>query len=340
MTENTTAETAVITEAPSKQRSVGQKKGTVIDIKSLMEAGAHFGHQREKWNPKMMQYIFGEKNGVHILDLDQTVSKWEIARKFVADRASLGASILFVGTKAQIRDVVRQEAERCGAFYVNTRWLGGTLTNFGTIKKSIERMKKIEDLLERSLIPDSKVRIAKKERVAMQKQLDTLLANLGGIRDMRKQPDVAIIFDTVKEDLAVAESRTLKIPVVALCDSNCDPTEIDLPIPANDDATKSVTLFASALADAVIEGFEIFKINAPAMAAAMLDGSAAMEEPAPRTERKRPGGNRDRNDRGGDRGGQRRGSDRNSSGGDRSSTEKPAEAKPAEANSTEGVTAA
>lgn len=242
---------------------LGEKSGVDVSIKSLLDAGAHFGHQTERWNPKMLPYIFGERNGVHIINLDYTVRKWDIARKFILDRVSLGGTVLFVGTKPQSREIISREAKRSGSFFVTSRWLGGTLTNLQTIKHSIERMKKLEELLHAAEQPETKVRLAKKEKLSITRQLEKLDANIGGIRNMKKQPDVLFVVDIGKEDLSVAEARRLHIPVVALVDSNVNPDIVDFPIPSNDDATKTVELFCAAVADAVIEGTELYRTRAP-----------------------------------------------------------------------------
>lgn len=242
---------------------LGEKSGVDVSIKALLDAGAHFGHQTERWNPKMLPFIFGERNGVHIINLDYTLRKWEIARKFILDRVSLGGTVLFVGTKHQSRDIISREAKRCGSFFVTSRWLGGTLTNFQTIKKSVDRMKKLEELLHASEQPETKVRLAKKEKLSISRQLEKLNANIGGIRNLKKSPDVLFVVDINKEDLAVAEARRLHIPVVALVDSNVNPDTVDFPIPSNDDATKTVELFCAAVADAVIEGTESYRTRAP-----------------------------------------------------------------------------
>jgi small subunit ribosomal protein S2 len=241
----------------------GEKSGVQVTVKTLLDAGAHFGHQTERWNPKMLPYIFGERNGVHILNLDHTLRKWEIARKFIVDRVSLGGQVLFVGTKLQSREIIQREAERCGSYYVTSRWLGGTLTNFGTIRRSIERMKKLEELLAATEVPDSKVKLNKKEKLNISRQIDKLVANIGGIRSMKKTPDILFVVDINKEDLAVAEARRLHIPVVALVDSNVDPEVVDFAIPSNDDASRAVELFSAAVADSVLEGLEIFKARFP-----------------------------------------------------------------------------
>lgn len=253
---------------------VGEKSGIQVTVKSLLDAGAHFGHQADKWNPKMLPFLFGERNGVHIINLDSTIRKFEIARKFIFDRVSLGGTILFVGTKLQARTIVEREAKRCGAFYVSSRWLGGTLTNFQTIKNSIDRIRKLEDLLAATEVADSKVKINKKEKLTITRELDKLNANIGGIRTMKKIPDVIFVIDICKEDLVVAEAKRLHIPVIALIDSNANPEVVDFPIPSNDDATRTLELFTAAFADAVIEGNESYKARSNRAAEAQQGGEA------------------------------------------------------------------
>lgn len=225
-----------------------------VTIKTLLDAGAHFGHQTERWNPKMMPYIYGARNNVHIINLDLTLKLWERSRKFAADIVSRGGSVLFVGTKPQAREIVKAEAERCGAFHVTTRWLGGTLSNFQTIRNSLERMKKMETLLVQAEDPNSGVKINKKEKLTLARQLAKLEGSLGGIRQMRRVPDLVFVVDINKEEIAVAESKKLKIPVMALVDTNVNPEQIDFPIPSNDDAVRAIKLFAASLADAVLQG--------------------------------------------------------------------------------------
>lgn len=237
--------------------------GTPVTIKSLMDAGAHYGHQTQRWNPKMLPYIYGARNGVHIINLDLTLKKWEVARKYIVDRVALGGSVLFVATKQQAKDIVKEEASRCGAFYVASRWLGGCLSNFQTIKNSIERMRKMENLLAEAAQEGSKIRITKKERLDISRQVEKLEANLGGIRNMKKVPDVIFIVDVVKEQIAIAEANRLHIPVIALVDTNADPGAVSFPIPSNDDAARALKLFLSAAADAVLEGRAIYKARVP-----------------------------------------------------------------------------
>ncbi len=237
--------------------------GTPVTIRTLMDAGAHYGHQTQRWNPKMLPYIYGARNGVHIINLDLTLKKWEVARKYIVDRVALGGNVLFVATKQQAKEIVKEEASRCGAFYIASRWLGGCLSNFQTIKNSIERMRKMENLLAESAQEGSKIRITKKERLDISRQVEKLEANLGVIPNMKKVPDVIFLVYVVKEKIAIAEAKRLHIPVVALVDTNADPGAVNFPIPSNDDAARTLKLFLSAAADAVLEGRAIFKARVP-----------------------------------------------------------------------------
>ena len=222
----------------------------VISMKQLLEAGVHFGHQTRRWNPKMAQYIFTERNGIYIIDLQKTVRKIDEAYMFVRDVAMEGKSILFVGTKKQAQESIESEAKRCGMYYVNNRWLGGTLTNFRTIQTRIKRLNDI-DAMEKNGQFDI---LPKKEVIKLCAEREKLLKNLGGIREMKKLPGALFIVDPRKERIAVAEARILGIPIVAIVDPNCDPDEIDYVIPGNDDAIRAVKLIAGKLADAVLEG--------------------------------------------------------------------------------------
>lgn len=251
---------------------------TVVTIRSLLEAGAHFGHQTERWNPKMLKFIYGERNGVHIINLDLTMRAWLKARQFVVDRVSSGGNILFVGTKPQARTVVEEQAVRCGAFHVTTRWLGGMLSNFETIKRSMQRMRKLEELLAESEKPDSEVKLAKKEKLQISRKLEKLYATLGGIRDMRRPPDLLFVVDIIKERIAVAEARKLRIPVIALVDTNCDPDPVEFVIPSNDDASRTLQLFSAALADAVLEGREVNRERVNLAAREAADGKPGRSE--------------------------------------------------------------
>lgn len=232
-----------------------------INLRTLLQAGVHFGHQTSRWNPAMASYIYGSRNGIHILNLPKTVSAWEEARKKIVEIASRGGNVLFVGTKKQAQDVMVEEARRCGAFYVSRRWLGGMMTNFQTIRKSIERLNKIEQTLadeEQSMSKGEGSRFTKKERLMMSKEREKLDFSLGGIRDMYGPPQLMFVVDVKREDIAIKEAQRLDIPVVALVDTNCDPKEVTFPIPSNDDGTRAIRLFASAVSDAIIEGRKRF----------------------------------------------------------------------------------
>ena len=222
---------------------------SVISMKQLLEAGVHFGHQTRRWNPKMAEYIFTERNGIYIIDLQKTVKKIEEAYFFVREVIMNGDSILFVGTKKQAQDSIRDEALRCGQFYVNARWLGGMLTNFRTIQQRIERLKQLEAMEQNGLFDV----LPKKEVIKLRGEMEKLEKYLGGIKDMKKLPGALFVVDPRKERNAILEARKLGIPVVAIVDTNCDPDEVDYVIPGNDDAIRAVKLIASKIADAVIE---------------------------------------------------------------------------------------
>ena len=222
----------------------------VISMKQLLEAGVHFGHQTRRWNPKMAPYIFTERNGIYIIDLQKTVRKIDEAYAFIRDVAMAGKTVLFVGTKKQAQESIESEAKRCGMYYVNNRWLGGTLTNFRTIQTRIKKLNDI-DAMEKNGQFDA---LPKKEVIKLCAEREKLLKNLGGIREMKKLPGALFIVDPRKERIAVQEARILNIPIVAIVDTNCDPDEIDYVIPGNDDAIRAVKLIASAMASAVIEG--------------------------------------------------------------------------------------
>ena len=221
----------------------------VISMKQLLEAGVHFGHQTRRWNPKMDRYIFTERNGIYIIDLQKTVKKVDEAFNYVRDLAAQGGTMLFVGTKKQAQDSVKEEAERCGMYFINQRWLGGTLTNFGTIRKRIARLKDLERMEEDGTFEV----LPKKEVVLLNKEKDRLEKFLGGIKHMEKLPDALFIIDPRKERIAVAEAHKLNLPIVAIVDTNCDPDEIDYVIPGNDDAIRAVRLLTAKMADAIIE---------------------------------------------------------------------------------------
>ena len=223
---------------------------SVISMKQLLEAGVHFGHQTRRWNPKMKQYIFTERNGIYIIDLQMTVKKIEEAYYFIRDLAAQDKTILFVGTKKQAQESIEQEAKRCEMFYVNQRWLGGMLTNWKTIQTRIARLKKIDQMEANGdfdLLP-------KKEVIGLLNEREKLEKNLGGIKEMKKLPAALFVVDPRKEHIAIAEARSLGIPIVAIIDTNCDPDEVDYPIPGNDDAIRAVKLIAAKMADAVLEG--------------------------------------------------------------------------------------
>ncbi|MEW6272368.1 MAG: 30S ribosomal protein S2 [Thermodesulfobacteriota bacterium] len=225
-------------------------------MKQLLEAGVHFGHQTSRWNPKMKRYIFGARNGIYIIDLQQTVKMFRDVYREVRELAASGGVILFVGTKKQAQEPIREEAERCGQFYVNNRWLGGMLTNFQTIKASIDRLKKLEEMLAD---PATQERYTKKEILNYSRELEKLMSSLGGIKNMRKLPDAIFVIDPKKEEIAVKEANKLGIPVIAVVDTNCDPEVVDYKIPGNDDAIRAIRLFCSSIADAIIEGRQEFE---------------------------------------------------------------------------------
>jgi len=226
-----------------------------VTMKELLEAGVHFGHQVRRWNPKMKEYIFGERNGIHIIDLQKTQKLFRDALAFIEQYFTEhpSATVLFVGTKRQAQDAIREEAERCGMFYVNNRWLGGLLTNFETVQNSIKKLKDLEAMREDGRYE----KLTKKERLRLDRQLEKLEKNLKGIKEMKKLPDIVFIIDVKKEEIAVREANRLGIPIVAVVDTNCSPEGIDYVIPGNDDALRAVRLFASRIADAIIEGRQL-----------------------------------------------------------------------------------
>src|SRR5689334_20771577 len=221
-----------------------------LTMKELLEAGVHFGHQTKRWNPKMQKYIFGERNGIYIIDLQKTLKKFHEAYHFMRDLAAQGGTVLFVGTKKQAQEAVFEEATRCGMFYVNHRWLGGTLTNFATIRKSIARLKKLDEMRDTGEYE----RLPKKEVLGLEREREKLEKALVGIKQLDRLPSAVFIIDPKKETIAVEEARRLAIPNVAIVDTNCDPTGIDYPVPGNDDAIRAVRLITSRIADAVNEG--------------------------------------------------------------------------------------
>jgi small subunit ribosomal protein S2 len=221
-----------------------------LTMKELLEAGVHFGHQTKRWNPKMQKYIFGERNGIYIIDLQKTLKKFRDAYSFVRDLSAQGGTMLFIGTKKQAQETVFEEAGRCGMYYVNQRWLGGTLTNFATIRKSIARLKKLEEMKETGEYD----RVPKKEALELDREREKLEKALVGIKTMESLPSSVFIIDPRKEKIAVAEAQRLGIPIVAIVDTNCDPTGIDYPIPGNDDAIRAVRLITARIVDAINEG--------------------------------------------------------------------------------------
>jgi len=224
---------------------------TTVSMKQLLESGVHFGHQTRRWNPKMAKYIFGQRNGIYIIDLKKTVRLLKEACRFIRDISAEGGNVLFVGTKKQAMDTVREEAERCNQYWINSRWLGGTMTNFQTINRSINKLKELEKLLADE---EAASKYTKKERLLMSRQLEKLNRNLAGIKNMPGLPDCLFITDTRKEHIAVMEANRMGIPVVAIVDTNCDPDFIDYVVPGNDDAIRAVRLLTAKMADAIIEG--------------------------------------------------------------------------------------
>ncbi len=276
---------------------------TQVSMKQLLEGGVHFGHQTRRWNPKMKQFIFGKRNGIYIIDLQRTVRQFAYAAEFVHDLAAAGKRLLFVGTKRQAQSAIIEEASRCGEFHMTHRWLGGTLTNFVTIRASIKRLKEVEERLS-----DAESALTKKERLRLNREREKMAKNLDGIRDMSDLPDALFVIDPKKESIAVAEANKLGVPVIAVVDTNCDPSLVDFPIPGNDDAIRSIRLFTSKIADAYIAGSKTLeermmvarkkqevpaeeapaaevKAEAPAAAAAEVpakaEASAKVEAPAP-----------------------------------------------------------
>ncbi len=250
----------------------------VVTMKQLLEAGVHFGHQTPRWNPKMKPYIFGSRNGIHIIDLQKTEKLFEKACDFIKDVTAGGGKVLFVGTKKQAQDAIEEEAARVGAFYVNFRWLGGTLTNFETIKKSIEKLKWLENIIDNGTIED----YPKKEQIAMKRHKMKLERSLHGIENMEVLPNLLYIVDPSREYIAVREARKLGIPIVAIVDTNCDPTVIDYVIPGNDDAIRAIRLFSSKIADAVNEGTGLYveKLQSQSGPEAAAEGAPSAEQGA------------------------------------------------------------
>lgn len=257
----------------------------VITMKELLEAGVHFGHQTRRWNPKMKPYIFGSRNGIYIIDLQKTVKLFHEAYNFVLEATASGETVLFVGTKPQAQDIIREEATRCGMYYVNRRWLGGMLTNFKTIMQRVERLKELDGMFEDGSIH----KFPKKEVLKLAREREKLEANLGGIKEMKHLPGVVYVVDTPKEKIAVAEANKLGIPVVAIIDTNSDPDVIDYPIPGNDDAIRAIKLITSKIADACIEGRKRYEESLQAesdkvLEAGIAHGESFKEEGGPEVE--------------------------------------------------------
>lgn len=253
----------------------------VVTMKELLEAGVHFGHQVKRWNPKMKKYIFGQRNGIYIIDLQKTVKMFEVAFNFVKDLSSRGQSVLFVGTKKQAQDVIIEESQKSGSFFVNQRWLGGMLTNYRTIKQGIEKLKKIESMKEDGTYE----LLTKKEVTRHENERTRLNKNLSGVKDMGKLPGAIFIIDPKKESIAIAEAKKLFIPIVALVDTNCDPDDIDYVIPGNDDAIRSIRLLTSRISDAVKEGKDILnKTKEDAAEKKAIEEKIAAEQEAEKAE--------------------------------------------------------
>lgn len=254
-------ETEAAVDGISKPEDLGEVKGEVKEVeyslKTLLSNGVHFGHQTNRWNPAMAPYIYTVRNGIHIINLPRTLECAEAAFKAVRDNSATGGTILFVGTKRQAQTVISEEAQRCGAFFVSHRWLGGMLTNFSTITRSIDRMKKIEVLLseeEERKDKGESAKFTKKERLMLSREYEKLENSLGGIKDMHTPPKMMFVVDVKREEIAVKEAKKLGIPVVALVDTNCDPNSVEFPVPSNDDGTRAIRLFTAGIANAVIEG--------------------------------------------------------------------------------------
>lgn len=246
----------------------------VISMKLLLEAGVHFGHQTRRWNPKMAKYIYTSRNGIYIIDLQKTVRKIDEAYNFVKSKSTDGATLLFVGTKKQAHDAIAEEAQRCGMYWVNERWLGGMLTNFSTIRKRVDRMKQLERMEQ----DGSFEQLPKKEVLLLKGEYAKLVKNLAGIRDMEKLPDMMYVVDPKKEHIAILEAKRLNIPIVGIVDTNCDPDEVDYVIPSNDDAIRAVRLLTAKMADAIIEGRE--GVDAPVAAGDKVTPAEIEEEEA------------------------------------------------------------
>ena len=264
--------------------SVDASVTPAVTMKELLEAGVHFGHQTKRWNPKMKEYIFGERNGIYIIDLQKTYQLLQEALQHVQELAAQGRIILFVGTKRQAQEAVAEEAQRCGMPYVNERWLGGLLTNFVTVRKSLDRLKELE-----MVAGDSRQeRLTKKELARLEKERLRLEKNLLGIKGMKSVPDAVFVIDTRKEAIAVKEARKLKVPVIGIVDTNCDPDEVDYVIPGNDDALRAIKLFAGRMADAILAGRGLREARAAESTAADKGSAPAEDEAARRKPKARP----------------------------------------------------
>ena len=247
-----------------------------ITMKEVLEAGVHFGHQTKRWNPKMKEFIFGERNGIYIIDLQKTLKMFKEASKFVQDLANDGRIVLFVGTKRQAQDAIAEEAQRCGMFYINQRWLGGLLTNWVTVQKSVKRLKELDEMAtdgRYELLP-------KKEVIKLERERKHLQANLAGIKNMSRLPDAIFVIDSNKEQIAVREARKLGIPVVAVVDTNCDPSEVDYVIPGNDDALRAIRLFTSKISESIAEGAQLMTDKQVADMQAASDAAQAATDAA------------------------------------------------------------
>src|SRR3981189_1724220 len=258
-----------------ERRMQTQEGGSLatITMKELLEAGVHFGHQTKRWNPKMKEFIFGERNGIYIIDLQKTLKMFKEASKFVQDLANDGRIVLFVGTKRQAQDAIAEEAQRCSMFYVNQRWLGGLLTNWITVQKSVKRLKELDEMAtdgRYDLLP-------KKEVIKLERERKHLQANLAGIKNMTRLPDAIFVIDSNKEQIAVREARKLGIPVVAVVDTNCDPSEVDYVIPGNDDALRAIRLFTSKISESIAEGAQLMTDKQVAEMSAAADRAQAAQ---------------------------------------------------------------
>jgi small subunit ribosomal protein S2 len=245
-------------------------------MKELLEAGVHFGHQTKRWNPKMKEYIFGERNGIYIIDLQKTLKLFKDAMRFLGEMAAQGKTVLFVGTKRQAQEAIAEEARRCGMYFVNQRWLGGTLTNFQTIKKTIARMKDVQRMSEDGSLD----KLPKKEKFLALKDLEKLEKSIGGIKAMTELPGAIMVVDTKKEHNAILEARKLGIAIVGIVDTNCDPDEVDYIIPGNDDAIRAVRLIVSLMADSVLEGAEAYRLEQEKLNAAAVKEGEGAPDPA------------------------------------------------------------